>query len=265
MVVDAQPVGSYTGKKLGVKTVAIYNLDLKTWDHYQEHTKMPFTLYMQSRFHFKFVADAYNNSDLVIIPTIKKKKSTKEVKFVNPIIRTSPESLPSEKVLMKKLYLKKKPILVMLGGSKFGFSVAEKIVNISKDFNENFIIFGYKEFKKNNITSFKFKENFLEYLKVCKAVVLLSGHTALSEAIVYKKPALVFPFKNYVEHYINVSELGNLSLVKYIDENIQEKELKKYLEELIKKSPEFEKNLKRLNIGTKGTEEAVDLILKQIP
>ena len=265
IIADAQPIGSYVGKKLGIKTISIYNLDLKTWDHYQEHTKMPFTLYMQSRFHFKFVADAYNNSDLVIIPSIKKKTSTKEVKFVNPIIRTSPESLPSEKSLMKKLHLKNKPILVMLGGSKFGFSIAEKIVSLSKNFNEDFIIFGYKEFKKNNVTSFKFKENFLEYLKTCKAVVLLSGHTALSEAIVYKKPTLVFPFKNYVEHYINVSELGNLSLVKYIDENVKEKELKKCIEELIKKSPELEKNLKKLNVGTKGTKEAVDIILKQIP
>ncbi len=265
IIVDAQPVGSYTGKKLGIKTISIYNLDLKTWDHYQEHTKMPFTLYMQSRFHFKFVADAYNNSDLVIIPNIKKKNSAKEIKFVDPILRTSPESLPSGKILMKKLHLKKKPILVMLGGSKFGFSVAEKIIKIAKNFNEDFIIFGYKEFKKNNITSFKFKENFLEYLKSCKAVILLSGHTALSEAIVYKKPALIFPFKNYVEHYINVSELGNISLVKYIDESIKEKELKGYLEELIKKSPELEKNLKKLKIGTKGTKEAVDIILKQIP
>lgn len=265
IIVDAQPIGSYVGKNLGIKTISIYNLDLKTWNDYQENTKMPFTLYMQSRFHFKFVADAYNNSDLVIIPTIRKKTSTKNVKFVNPIIRASPESLPSEKILMKKLKLKKKPILIMLGGSKFGFSIAEKIIKISKNFNENFIIFGYKEFKKNNVTSFKFKENFLEYLKVCKSIVLLSGHTALSEAIVYKKPALIFPFKNYVEHYINVSELGNLSLVKYIDENIKEKELKKYLEELIKKSPELERNLKKLKIGTKGTKEAVDIILKQIP
>lgn len=264
IIVDAQPIGSYTGKKLGIKTISIYNLDLKAWDHYQEYTKMPFTLYMQSRFHFKFVADAYNNSDLVIIPTIKKKKSTKEVNFVDPILRTSPESLPSEKALMKKLHLKKRPILVMLGGSKFGFSVAEKIVRIARDFNEDFIIFGYKEFRKSNVTSFKFKENFLEYLKTCKAVILLSGHTALSEAIVYKKPSLVFPFKNYVEHYINVSELGNLSLVRYISENIQEKELKKYIIELIKKSPELEKNLKKVKIGTKGTKEAVDIILRQI-
>src|SRR3990167_5531515 len=121
----------------------------------------------------------------------------------------------------------------MLGGSKFGFSIAEKIVNISQKFDEDFIFFGYKDTKKSNITSFRFRENFLEYLKVCKAVILISGHTALSETLIYRKPALIFPFKNYIEHYINVSEMKEFSLVKYVDSGLSEKQLESFIKELI--------------------------------
>src|SRR3989344_2327501 len=163
------------------KEIKKFNLDLKTWDKYQETASLPITAYLQSRFHFKFIADCYKNSDLVIIPTLKKKESSKDTKFVDLIVRVYPNELPSEKKLRRKLSLRRKPILVMLGGSKFGFSIAEKIVNISQKFDEDFIFFGYKDTKKSNITSFRFRENFLEYLKVCKAVILISGHTALSE------------------------------------------------------------------------------------
>lgn len=99
---------------------------------------------------------------------------------------------------------------------------------------------------------------------MCKSVILISGHTALSESIVYKKPFLVFPFKNYIEHYINVSEMKEFSLVKYIDSGLNEKELENYIRELIESSPELEKKLNKLKIGSKGTKEAVNLILKQI-
>jgi len=264
IIVDTQPVGAYTGKKLKIKTISIYNLDLATWDAYQESAKLSFTSYLQSRFHFKFVADCYKNSDLIIIPTIKKRISDKNFKFVDPILRTYPAELPSEKLLMKELKLKRKPILVMLGGSKFGFSIAEKIVSVSERFNEDFIIFGYKDLKTKNLTSFKFKENFLEYLKICKAVILISGHTALSETVVYKKPALIFPFKNYIEHYINVSEMKEFSLVKYVDSELKEKQLESFIKELINKHKILEKKLKKLKLIDKGTKEAVDIILKQI-
>lgn len=264
IIVDTQPVGAYTGKNIGIKTISIYNLDLKTWDKYQETASLPITAYLQSRFHFKFIADCYKNSDLVIIPTLKKKVSSKDTKFVDPIVRVYPNELPSEKKLRRKLSLRRKPILVMLGGSKFGFSIAEKIVNISQKFDEDFIFFGYKDTKKSNVTSFRFMENFLEYLKVCKAVILISGHTALSETLIYRKPALIFPFKNYIEHYINVSEIKDISLVKYVDNRLNEKELENYITELVSEIPRLEKALKKLKVSNKGTKQAVDLILKQI-
>jgi len=227
----------YTGKKIGIKTISIYNLDLKTWDKYQETASLPITAYLQSRFHFKFIADCYKNSDLVIIPTLKKKVSSKDTKFVDLIVRVYPNELPSEKKLMRKLSLRRKPILVMLGGSKFGFSIAEKIVNISQKFDEDFIFFGYKDTKKSNVTSFRF---------------------------VYRKPALIFPFKNYIEHYINVSEIKDISLVKYVDNRLNEKELENYITELVSEIPRLEKALKKLKVSNKGTKQAVDLILKQI-
>ena len=150
----------------------------------------------------------------------------------------------------------------MLGGSKFGFSIAKKIINITKNFNEDFIFFGYKDFKQDNVTSYKFKENFLEYLKVSKAVIILSGHNTPSEAIVFKKPALVFPFKNYIEHYVNVHNLENLALVKHIHNGIKEHELESYIKELLANKEKLKKNLRKININKNGTLEAVNIIIR---
>ena len=75
---------------------------------------------------------------------------------------------------------------------------------------------------------------------------------------------LIFPFKNYIEHYINVSEIKDISLVKYVDNKLNEKELENYITELVSEIPRLEKALKKLKVSNKGTKQAVDLILKQI-
>ena len=177
------------------------------------------------------------------------------------MVRTTPEDLPDEKTLMKKLNLKKKPILVMLGGSTFGFSVAQHIVNISNKFKEDFIIFGFEEFKSKNIISYKFKENFLEYLKVCKGIIIIAGHNTLSETIIFKKPALVFPFKHYIEHYINLDELENLVMVKDLQE-ISENEVENSITYFLEKINTLEKNIKRLNVKGDGASKAFNIIFK---
>src|SRR3989344_4676755 len=110
----------------------------------------------------------------------------------------------------------------------------------------------------------KFKENFLEYLKVSKAVITLAGHSTLSEIVVHKKPALIFPIQNHLEQYINgyVLQKNNLALVKNLKE-INPEILKKHIQEFLKKENKFENNLKKLNLTGNGAKQAAEIIMKK--
>src|SRR3989344_1099904 len=262
VIVDIQPVGMMAAKRCKRKTIAVYNVDPEEWLFYTKYIENSWINKLQAKIIYNFISSTYSKADTVIIPSVKRHNLKGKICFVHPIIRTSPEELPSESILMKKLGLKKPPIVVMLGGSKFGFTIARKIAKLAKTFDEDFIFFGYKEFKDNNVTSFRFKENFLEYLKVSKAAIILSGHNAPSEAMVYKKPTLIFPFKNYIEHYINVHRLEDLALIKHISNSVKEKELKEYIQELLGKLDLFENNIRKSQIQSNGTKEAVKLILR---
>ena len=260
IISDLQPVGITMAREFNIPSVAIYNVDLQSLEQF--YTQLSFLNKIQSKIIFHYVRKTYALADTVIIPRIRLQESNGKIKNVHPIIRALPSEFPQASAVMKKLKLKQPPILVMLGGSKFGYRIAEKLITIAKKFDEQFVIFGYKNFKEKNITSFTFKENFLEYLKAAKACILLSGHTALAECVVYKKPSLVFPFKNYIEHYLNVHELQECILTKYIDDTITEKDLESYIRELLLKSKALEKKLQHLRFPINGAQEAAKVILK---
>ena len=259
VIVDIQPVGIQAAIACSKPCIAIYNLDLNEWRSFTKNLSLFNKI--ESNIMMHYVKQSYEKANKVIVPTTHQPKKSGKYNVVHPIIRQLPSQLPSEQTLMKQLELKKPPIVIMLGGSKFGFCIAEKIVNIANKFNEQFIIFGYKDMKTRNITSFRFKENFLEYLKVSKAAILLSGHTALSEVIVYKKPSLVFPFKNYIEHYINIEELHDYILAKNIDKHVSEEQLTTYIKELLKVSSKLKTQLNKLHITKNGAKEAAEIIL----
>ncbi|MAG47378.1 hypothetical protein CL617_02135 [archaeon] len=259
MIVDMQPVGVFIGKLLGIKTVSIYNLNLEKWDDFMEKEEVTFGNKIHAKVFFRQISNTYKNSDIVVIPTVEKQKKRGKENYVNPMIRVSPEKLPDVGVLMKKLELDKKPILVMLGGSEFGFSVTEHIINISKKSREQFVLFGYKDFEEDNVKSFKFKENFLEYLKVCKGVIVIAGHNTLSEVIVYKKPALIFPFKNYLEHYVNVYGLDDIATIRYLD-NISFEIINESVKEFLRNIPVLQGRINEMNVKGNGASQAYKII-----
>ena len=63
---------------------------------------------------------------------------------------------------MKKLRLKKPPILIMLGGSNFGYTLAKEIFHFLRAKEELVIFGGKKQIPGYHYTSFQ--PNFLEYL-----------------------------------------------------------------------------------------------------
>ena len=123
---------------------------------------------------------------------------------MNPIVR---------KFKGEPVKFKKKPVLVMLGGSKFGVGLAKRIYEIADKFNEEFIIIFGSNLKpdgRKNIKYIRFSENFLGYLKECKGLITLGGNLTLSEGAYFRKPILSFPIKNHVEQVGNVESLKGI-------------------------------------------------------
>ena len=253
IISDFEPIAGYLAKLIKKKCILVLAYDPET---YKKFPNKNFSINIQA----SIINKIYESKNLskVIISLFGKKKSYLKYNYVNPIIRTQPNELPQEKTLMKKLGLKKEPILIMLGGSDFGLTLANKVFRITDRFKEDFIVFGYStEFSRENITVFKFKENFLEYLKVCKGIITLAGYNTLAESIVYKKPMLVFPIKNHFEQELNAFAVKDFALIG--SENI-ENSIKKFLKEL----PILQAKMNKLNVKGTGASEAADIVLKAV-
>ena len=189
----------------------------------------------------------------IILPSLKKEKNVKNFIYAGLIIRKTPDEV-------KELKEYKDTVLVMLGGSKFGLGLAEKIKNISKDFNEKFVIFGCKCKTKNCIGYSEFRENYLEYLKSCKVVITLGGYSGISEAVFFRKPVLAFPIKNLLEQYAVVEEFKDY--IDIGDINLSEEELKIKIKEFLNNADKSRKKLNTLKLRN-GADEIAELIYKK--
>jgi UDP-N-acetylglucosamine--N-acetylmuramyl-(pentapeptide) pyrophosphoryl-undecaprenol N-acetylglucosamine transferase len=212
---------------------------------------------------FKFLATLYNNiykkaekrNYPVIVPSLSQKKVSNHIHYISPIIRELPE---------KEQEQYENHIIIALGGSYFGSEILDQLLHILPSINEKFLIFSYKTIGKDkeNIKFIPFKENFLEYLKASKAIICLGGHNTISEAVVLKKPLLVFPVPNYIEQMLNAYEIDKLDLgvSKVLNYPLQEEEIKTALNNFLKKIPELKESLTHSNIKPNGVEEAFKII-----
>ncbi|MBI4154842.1 hypothetical protein HY498_02025 [Candidatus Woesearchaeota archaeon] len=241
---DFEMLGCLMAKKLGKRCISIFGFDPEV---YNEYPSKNFILNLQ----MKFIKHIYDLSDRVIISSYNSKFKEK-FNYVNPIIRAQPEEFDSESYLMKKLGFKKKPILVMLGGSNYGVSLAKRLFKLRKKFSEEFVFFGSEIIVSEK--HFKFKENYLEYLKICKGVITLAGNLTMSECMVYKKPMLVFPIKNHVEQLLNVYTLRDYLEFGNIDD------IENSLKLFLNRFDEIKRNIEKAHITGYGAVEVVDII-----
>jgi len=117
-----------------------------------------------------------------------------------------------------------------------------------------FIIFGgKKQIPGYHLT--KFRKDYLEYLRVSKAVITLAGQLTLNECLAYKKPTMIYPIKNHVEQLMNAFSLKNHTFVR---ENIKdiEEDLGKFLDNL----KLYSNKLNKYRAKNNGVEESVDFI-----
>lgn len=198
VVSDFEPIANIIGKKIRKPVISVFAYDPELFKSYPKKTSV---LKLQA----EYLNKLYKQSNHVFIPSFTKHYSKGTLHYIPPLIKRIPSQLPSEVALMKKLKLKKKPVLVMLGGSNYGVYLAQRIRDCLPQFNEEFIFFGST--KTIAAHHYKFKNNFLEYLKVAKALITLGGNLTLTEGLAFKKPMLVFPIKDHVEQTLNTYAL----------------------------------------------------------
>lgn len=238
VISDFEIFSNFLAKKLKKKCISIFAFDPEFYEKYPNKT---YILNLQA----KFLTKTYEISDRVIVPSFIKNKRHKNIYYINPIVRQ--DNKKTKIRLMKKLKLKKEPILVMLGGSKYGLELITKLNKLKAKFKEDFMFFGGR---------LKFRENFLDYLKISKGLITLAGSLTLSEGLFYKKPMLVYPIQNHIEQLLNAYSLRKQILLG--DKSNIENDLKIFLSNLDK----LKKNA--LNINFDGAKQAAKIILNTI-
>ncbi|MFH1455911.1 MAG: glycosyltransferase family protein [archaeon] len=258
IISDFEPSGIAFARLVFKKCIVVFGYDPLTYKEFKKENKVSLKLRTEALYFEK----VYNRANLVIIPKIFGKNS-RDVSFpyiyVDSVVRQRPEELPDNKILMKKYKFEKRPIIVMMGGSKLGIQLAKNINNVADKFNEHFIIFGGEcNFKlNNNITYIPFSFEFLEYLKISKGVITLGGQKTISESLLFKKPLMLFPIRGHVEQVMNAYEAREYS---YLAKSYSAKEIAKEIKEFLKVQPALEHKLKKLKIETNGAKQIVKVI-----
>lgn len=262
VIVDWEPTGLIAAAKTQKRSILIFNYDPYSFETFIKKFKLGRFKVIQSKIVESIYALAEKSSEAIFIPGLNKEIKNK-FHFIDFVMRQKYDGLENEDVLMKRLKIKRAPILVMLGGSTFGYKLAEKLIGISTKIDEDFIIFGYKRnFTKKNIKSFKFKENYLEYLKVSKGVIMLAGHSSFGECAVFKKPCLVFPIRGHIEQTLNaytIEEAG-FGLVKYL-KDLDQTSIKNSVEEFLLKLDSLQQKALKLETNGDGAKQIVDFLM----
>ncbi len=104
----------------------------------------------------------------------------------------------------------------------------QNVINILKQLNEEFVVFGYNVNRTENNLEFKERDFFLDELKHCKGIIATAGFTLMSEALYLKKPYLALPLKGQFEQILNALFLKQAGYGDYSDD-LQEEEVSAFL------------------------------------
>lgn len=257
VVSDFEPVGISLARVLGKKCVVVFGFDPLLYKEYAKTHRVNYKMKIEAAY-FERV---YSEADLVVIPTFKQQREKHLLyTYIDPVVRQSPEQLPSVQVLMKQLRLKRKPFVVMLGGSEFGTRLAVHMNTIASAFpQEEFIIFGGDLRLKcaKNVRYIKYTPDFLQYLKVSQGVITLAGQKTLSEALLYKKAILCFPIQDHIEQILNAYALEKSILVSH-DSSL--KGVRFALQEFIRDLSQYQKKVEKFHVSGEGSQEFVRLL-----
>lgn len=181
----------------------------------------------------------------IILSFAKAHAKTKNAFVVSPILRREVLSLKPKKGEKILVYLNKPN---------------NNLINLLKQINEKFIIYGFDKTKIDKNLEFKqIGPKFLEDLANSKAVIATSGFTLMSESIYLKKPYFALPMQGQFEQTLNALFLKNSNLGNYSD-NPNKKEIQKFIDNLLI----YNKNLNKYKYKPNEAITILDSILKTL-
>ncbi len=244
IISDSELVTGYASKRLKKPVIGIHNHNLERIKNIEKSKDR--NLRLEAGYLYKLVEAGNKNCSMIIVPELLGGKRDGKIRYIDPVINES------------KKTIKNNAILIMLGGSRFTHPFIEGIIPFLKKQKEEFIIFGYKDFKEGNIVSYKFNPEFIKYLKNCKGLITFAGYSALSEALFYKVPSLVFSIPGHLEQYININTVSKIFMTD-VDSKNPEESISRFLNGI----PEQRTRLKKLKIKN-GLDEAVRIIKNEV-
>jgi len=228
----------------------LYKLPLVSIDNQHRITKMKFKIPKKYKRDY-LLAKVVVNSILrraeafIVLSFVKEKVKDENVYLVDPLLR--------EEVL--KLKPKKGKKILVYESRKVG-----GLLEILKDINEKFVVYGYQiEKKEGNLEFKKFGESFLKDLAECKAVIGTAGFSLISEAIYLRKPYFALPLGGQFEQVLNSLLLKKKGFGDF-SEVVERKEIDRFLRSLGK----YEKNLKKKKMNANEALDVLDKVLRSL-
>src|SRR3989344_1374172 len=190
VISDWETISSFYAKKKNIPLISIDNQHLLISGKLNFPKKYYFD-YLKAKFIIKLLMKKANYYVITSFYENKLKKIYKNIFLVPPVLR--------DKILKAKTKTEDY-ILVYQSTNTY-----DELINILKDVNDRFIVYGFdKNSEGNNLIFKKFNdEEFLDDLKNCKAVICNGGFTLISESIYLQKPLLTIPVKKHFEQLIN--------------------------------------------------------------
>jgi len=149
----------------------------------------------------------------VIIPDFG--EDVDNISYVGPIVRKL--STPDRDQLRKKLGIKKRTILISIGGTSAGRHLIEKALDaynkLRSEMDLDLLVATGPSLSKfeNNQTYYRnigFVDNLHEFIYACDLVVSLAGRSTIDESRVYGTPGIFIPIKDHFEQEQNSKRLG---------------------------------------------------------
>src|SRR3989344_8936945 len=136
VVVDWEPVGVIASAITKTKSIMIFNYDPYTFKTFTKRFKLSRSKAIQHQVVSNIYSLSSKYSKAIFIPSLKRGKKG-NFHFIDFIVTKKPKDLLSEKTLLKKLKLSRKPILIMLGGTNYGYSFIKKIMEFLYRYDED--------------------------------------------------------------------------------------------------------------------------------
>ncbi|MBK8574349.1 MAG: hypothetical protein IPN90_01265 [Elusimicrobia bacterium] len=252
LVIDSDYTLFWLKKWIAIPVFAINNADVVV-GACSVMPVLPSEIRMQ---YFVEVCDHWFHSnvpDVVLSPSILPFSSHENgrIKHFPPFIRSGLAVRPGGAQLNN--------ILVMLSGSQFGTS-AKFLKQLNPLPGVTVDVVG-QDGESNEWITFhgKLQDN-KDLINRADMMVVNGGFSAVSEAVVLRKPVVVIPVPNHAEQFINGKVIEDLGLgLSATMENVVPR-----INEMVRRFPDFVQAHQNFNINKNGAEEASKVILDKI-